>query len=1188
LLIFKKKQFVFVNLVKPRIDKKSFTNITIKSGQTATIEAQYVAEPEPTYSWTREDGTAYVENSQTKMSIEPTKVRIVITDAKRKDTNKYIITITNESGSDTATCDLVVLGAPGKPKGPLEVVAVKKDSATITWKKPEDDGGKPINGYTIEKRNKKTGKWEKVAEGVQVEKFTIPKLKEGDEYDFRVTAEGPNGVSEPLETEEPTLAKNPFDAPGAPGTPECKSRSLNSIEIVWKKPKNDGGNPVQGYNVERREKGQEKWVKQNKDLVKDEVFFDSKVQPKKEYEYRVAAVNEEGEGDKSNGSLVIAARNMKEKPKFDRSSAPKEIRIRAGEPLNIDLAIQGAPTPVVAWKKNNEPVSNGQNNVELTSDDDQAKLKKPAAERSDSGLYQVKMTNDEGEDTIPINVVVLDRPGPCQGPLEPTECTRSSIGLQWKQPKDDGGSDITGYVVEMCPEGSDNWEKCPGIFVKPQATINGLEEGKAYKFRVMPENMYGLGEPIETSSPIVAKLPYDPPGPPSTPQVIDSDENFIKLHWNRPTNDGGNPIQGYLIELKKTDSNQWQPCNSFPHKGTEFSATNVKKGFEYEFRVRAVNDAGPGEASTSSLPCKAQLPVTPASKMMPPTVDEVARDHVKISWQKPSSDGNAPIEAYIIEKKVGDGDWTEVQEVGPKETSANVTNVTEGEECQLRVRARNAAGLNEPSMPTQLIKVENQAEKPTFGVSRVKDITVKAGQHFEIHVPYKAWPTPKATWTNNDNVIVPEADRVDISTPENVAQLFNHNAKRGDTGEYTLLLENSEGSGKITVNVSVLDVPGMPTGPLKVDNLDAEGCTLSWKPPTDNGGNEVTNYVVEKREAGSGKWHKVSPNCLGTSCPVRGLEEGKDYEFRVMAENKEGVSEPLVVEDSVRAKWPFDPPGVPGTPECFGHTENSISIKWERPVNDGGTPITGYVVEKKEEGSDKWTPVTDKLQDTELTVRNLQEGKKYEFRVAASNKAATGKPAKTEKAIEAKEADSAPKISGSGFGGGGPKEITIRAGETLLLPIAFTGSPVPEVLWTHNGSPLSADDRTKTGIKHQEVSLTTQPAQISDSGLYSCTLSNNLGSDKIAFKVTVLDRPGKPEGPLEASEIKQDGCKLTWKPPKEDGNSPITNYVVEKMDPKKGVWEKVTSFCRMPSYEVLGLEEGKPYQFRVMAENNEG
>ena len=51
----------------------------------------------------------------------------------------------------------------------------------------------------------------------------------------------------------------------------------------------------------------------------------------------------------------------------------------------------------------------------------------------------------------------------------------------------------------------------------------------------------------------------------------------------------------------------------------------------------------------------------------------------------------------------------------------------------------------------------------------------------------------------------------------------------------------------------MLDRPAPPAGPLVVASLDAEGCTLAWKPPADNGGSEILNYCVEKREEGSNK-----------------------------------------------------------------------------------------------------------------------------------------------------------------------------------------------------------------------------------------------------------------------------------------------------------------------------------------------
>lgn len=39
-------------------------------------------------------------------------------------------------------------------------------------------------------------------------------------------------------------------------------------------------------------------------------------------------------------------------PKVDLSGlGGREIRVRAGEPLKIDVPISGAPTPTVAWKK---------------------------------------------------------------------------------------------------------------------------------------------------------------------------------------------------------------------------------------------------------------------------------------------------------------------------------------------------------------------------------------------------------------------------------------------------------------------------------------------------------------------------------------------------------------------------------------------------------------------------------------------------------------------------------------------------------------------------------------------------------------------------------------------------------------------------------------------------------------------
>lgn len=48
-------------------------------------------------------------------------------------------------------------GKPSKPQGPLDVADVTKNGCTLSWKKPEDDGGTPIEYYEIEKLDPLTG-----------------------------------------------------------------------------------------------------------------------------------------------------------------------------------------------------------------------------------------------------------------------------------------------------------------------------------------------------------------------------------------------------------------------------------------------------------------------------------------------------------------------------------------------------------------------------------------------------------------------------------------------------------------------------------------------------------------------------------------------------------------------------------------------------------------------------------------------------------------------------------------------------------------------------------------------------------------------------------------------------------------------------------------------------------------------
>lgn len=88
----------------------------------------------------------------------------------------------------------------------------------------------------------------------------------------------------------------------------------------------------------------------------------------------------------------------------------------------------------------------------------------------------------------------------------------------------------------------------------------------------------------------------------------------------------------------------------------------------------------------------------------------------------------------------------------------------------------------------------------------------------------------------------------------------------------------------------------MPVGPIQFTEVFADRIGLVWKPPIDDGGSKITNYVVEKREDNRKSWVHVSSDPKECTYVVTRLTENHEYEFRIKAQNKYGIGPPLVSE----------------------------------------------------------------------------------------------------------------------------------------------------------------------------------------------------------------------------------------------------------------------------------------------------
>ena len=88
------------------------------------------------------------------------------------------------------------------------------------------------------------------------------------------------------------------------------------------------------------------------------------------------------------------------------------------------------------------------------------------------------------------------------------------------------------------------------------------------------------------------------------------------------------------------------------------------------------------------------------------------------------------------------------------------------------------------------------------------------------------------------------------------------------------------------------------------------------------------------------------------------------------------------------------PPGSPEDLQYLNLDQKSVTLQWRKPKNDGGAPITAYIIEKREGKGGSWRKIDDTDSATQFCViEELLEGFEYYFRVCAKNSGGLGEPA---------------------------------------------------------------------------------------------------------------------------------------------------------------------------------------------------
>ena len=578
-------------------------------------------------------------------------------------------------------------------------------------------------------------------------------------------------------------------------------------------------------------------------------------------------------------------------------------------------------------------------------------------------------------------------------PTEPRNLTAaergsSRIDLSWSAPRDDGGSRITGYKIEVSSNGGQSWSVRVSNTRSSSTTYShtGLESGTTWHYRVSAINSEGTGEPSNVAS---ATTDIGAPRAPTSLSAVASGESQIRLSWAPPSDDGGARIIGYRIDVSTTRGSSWTVLNGNTGSiTTAYTHSNLLPGSTRTYRVAAINSQGTGQYSnTATATTRAAVPDAPTGL----TATASGRTQVNLRWRAPLVDGGARITGYRVEvSRTGGSPWTVL---ASRATSTTYTHrgLAPASTRYYRVSATNSVGTGDAS---NVATATTDATVPSAPVR----LSARANGQNQIDLTWTA-PTsdggaPVTGYRIESSPNGASWTPLRSNTGSN-ATTFSHTGLGPATKRYyrvyAINIAGRSPASNVANATTDATVPAAPTN-LSANASGTSQIDLSWRAPSFDGGSRITGYRIEFAESGNGPWSALVANTLSasTSHSDTGLAPATTRYYRVFAINSVGSgTESGVANATTDATVPDAPTNLIAT----ATEPTRIDLVWTAPAYDGGSPITGYRIEVSENGA-TWT---DLVRSTGVTTTayghtGLMPGSTRHYRVSAINFAGTGVP----------------------------------------------------------------------------------------------------------------------------------------------------------------------------------------------------
>ena len=510
----------------------------------------------------------------------------------------------NANGAGIPTFKTVATGSTGTPSAPLnlEAVAAGPTIIDLDWDAPASHGASAVIDYRVEVSTTGGVPWTLLTTATQTS-FRHESLAAGDTRHYRVRARNTIGFGPWTSPVSATTSTG--TPPGPPRALTATAVSSSAIELSWMAPLSSGSSAIIGYRIEWSSTRTGAWS----DLVANTgntstTYRDMGLSPSTTRYYRVSAINSFATGASSNIEGAITQQQAPDAP----GQLTAEARGRSAIELDWTRPSSSGTSAVTGYQIHRSSTgTGGWRDLVPNTGSTTTRYTDDGLSPGTTRYYRVAAISAAGtsnwSNVAHATTDDLTVPGAPTG-LTATpsgEGGRTQLRLRWSAPSENGGSPITGYLIERAVIRGGAWIIHVASTGSGACTTNctytdtGLAPNTTRYYRVRALNARGHGDPSNVAE---GTTNAARPGQPRNLRARATGPTTITLDWEAPASDGGERITGYTIRMRGSSGGAWItiPRNTGPQE-TTFEHTGLQPATSYWYQVAAINSVDRGEWS---------------------------------------------------------------------------------------------------------------------------------------------------------------------------------------------------------------------------------------------------------------------------------------------------------------------------------------------------------------------------------------------------------------------------------------------------------------------------------------------------------------------------------------------------------------------------------------------------------------